>query len=79
MAVLVDDDDSGFMKVGESGEGMYSINFNRIVYSLLATTMHSIVQERFGSQSARIFRYLFPFTYLLVKVNVYTTVPVTVF
>nr|XP_060614563.1 DNA-directed RNA polymerase III subunit RPC3-like [Anolis sagrei ordinatus] len=45
-------------KSGESGGGMYVINLHKALASLATATLESIVQERFGSRCARIFRLL---------------------
>uniref|UniRef100_A0A0K8S1F2 DNA-directed RNA polymerase III subunit RPC3 n=1 Tax=Crotalus horridus TaxID=35024 RepID=A0A0K8S1F2_CROHD len=45
-------------KSGESGGGMYVINLHKGLASLATATLESIVQERFGSRCARIFRLL---------------------
>ncbi|XP_077182870.1 DNA-directed RNA polymerase III subunit RPC3 [Paroedura picta] len=57
--VLLADDPLEFVgKSGESGGGMYVINLHKALASLATATLESIVQERFGSRCARIFRLL---------------------
>ncbi|XP_072139026.1 DNA-directed RNA polymerase III subunit RPC3 [Mobula birostris] len=56
---LLSDDPMEFVgKTGESGGGMFVINLHRALASLACATVESVVQERFGSRSARIFRLL---------------------
>ncbi|XP_047399239.1 DNA-directed RNA polymerase III subunit RPC3 isoform X2 [Sciurus carolinensis] len=43
-------------KSGDSGGGMYVINLHKALTSLATATLESVVQERFGSRCARIFR-----------------------
>ncbi|KAI2655410.1 DNA-directed RNA polymerase III subunit RPC3 [Labeo rohita] len=45
-------------KTGDSGGGMYVVNLHRALANLARATLESVVQERFGSRSARIFRLL---------------------
>ncbi|XP_029927795.1 DNA-directed RNA polymerase III subunit RPC3 isoform X2 [Myripristis murdjan] len=45
-------------KSGDSGGGMYVVNLHRALANLARATLESVVQERFGSRSARIFRLL---------------------
>ncbi|XP_031643246.1 DNA-directed RNA polymerase III subunit RPC3 isoform X3 [Oncorhynchus kisutch] len=45
-------------KSGDSGGGMYVVNLQRALANLARATLESVVQERFGSRSARIFRLL---------------------
>ncbi|XP_069796703.1 DNA-directed RNA polymerase III subunit RPC3 isoform X2 [Narcine bancroftii] len=58
LALLSDDPMEFVSKTGESGGGMYMINLHRALASLACATVESVVQERFGSRSARIFRLL---------------------
>lgn len=54
---LIEEDSSQFIKrVGDSGGGQYSINMKNAFEQLVWTTIESIVTERFGSKTARIFR-----------------------
>ncbi|XP_060676830.1 DNA-directed RNA polymerase III subunit RPC3 isoform X2 [Hemiscyllium ocellatum] len=56
---LLSDDPMEFVgKSGDSGGGMFVINLHRALASLARATVESVVQERFGSRSARIFRLL---------------------
>ncbi|CAO2599295.1 DNA-directed RNA polymerase III subunit RPC3 [Lemmus lemmus] len=43
-------------KSGDSGGGMYVINLHKALASLATATLESVIQERFGSRCARIFR-----------------------
>lgn len=58
LTLLVDDPMEFVGKAGESGGGMYVVNLNRALANLARATIESVVQERFGSRSARIFRLL---------------------
>uniref|UniRef100_A0A3P9KIT3 DNA-directed RNA polymerase III subunit RPC3 n=1 Tax=Oryzias latipes TaxID=8090 RepID=A0A3P9KIT3_ORYLA len=58
LTLLVDDPMEFVGKAGESGGGMYIVNLNQALANLARATLESIVQERFGSRSARIFRLL---------------------
>ncbi|XP_057690601.1 DNA-directed RNA polymerase III subunit RPC3 isoform X2 [Corythoichthys intestinalis] len=58
LTLLVDDPMEFVSKAGESGGGMYSVNLQRALANLARATLESVVQERFGSRSARIFRLL---------------------
>ncbi|CAK6973550.1 DNA-directed RNA polymerase III subunit RPC3 [Scomber scombrus] len=58
LTLLVDDPMEFVGKAGESGGGMYVVNLNRALANLARATLESVVQERFGSRSARIFRLL---------------------
>ncbi|XP_060109041.1 DNA-directed RNA polymerase III subunit RPC3 [Heteronotia binoei] len=58
LALLADDPLEFVGKSGESGGGMYVINLHKALASLATATLESIVQERFGSRCARIFRLL---------------------
>ncbi|XP_077576534.1 DNA-directed RNA polymerase III subunit RPC3 [Stigmatopora nigra] len=58
LTLLVDDPMEFVSKAGESGGGMYSVNLQRALAKLARATLESVVQERFGSRSARIFRLL---------------------
>ncbi|XP_067878635.1 DNA-directed RNA polymerase III subunit RPC3 [Heterodontus francisci] len=56
---LLSDDPMEFIgKCGDSGGGMFVVNLHRALASLARATVESVVQERFGSRSARIFRLL---------------------
>lgn len=56
---LLSDDPMEFVgKTGDSGGGMFVINLHRALAALACATVESVVQERFGSRSARIFRLL---------------------
>ncbi|XP_029436910.1 DNA-directed RNA polymerase III subunit RPC3 isoform X3 [Rhinatrema bivittatum] len=43
---------------GDSGGGMFVVNLHKALASLASVTLESVVQERFGSRCARIFRLL---------------------
>ncbi|XP_074509650.1 DNA-directed RNA polymerase III subunit RPC3 [Sebastes fasciatus] len=58
LTLLVDDPMEFVGKAGESGGGMYVVIINRALANLARATLESVVQERFGSRSARIFRLL---------------------
>uniref|UniRef100_A0A1A8FAT5 DNA-directed RNA polymerase III subunit RPC3 n=1 Tax=Nothobranchius korthausae TaxID=1143690 RepID=A0A1A8FAT5_9TELE len=58
LTLLVDDPMEFVGKIGESGGGMFVLNLHRALANLARATLESIVQERFGSRSARIFRLL---------------------
>lgn len=58
LTLLVDDPMEFVGKAGESGGGMFAVNLHRALANLARATLESVVQERFGSRSARIFRLL---------------------
>ncbi|XP_020783679.1 DNA-directed RNA polymerase III subunit RPC3 [Boleophthalmus pectinirostris] len=58
LSLLVDDPMEFVGKAGESGGGMFVVNLHRALANLARATLESVVQERFGSRSARIFRLL---------------------
>ncbi|XP_042295368.1 DNA-directed RNA polymerase III subunit RPC3 [Sceloporus undulatus] len=58
LTLLADDPLQFVGKSGESGGGMYVINLHKALACLATATLESIVQERFGSRCARIFRLL---------------------
>lgn len=58
LTLLVDDPMEFVGKAGESGGGMFVVNLHRALTNLARATLESVVQERFGSRSARIFRLL---------------------
>ncbi|KAK0134964.1 DNA-directed RNA polymerase III subunit RPC3 [Merluccius polli] len=58
LTLLVDDPMEFVGKSGDSGGGMYVVNLHRALTNLARATLESVVQERFGSRSARIFRLL---------------------
>ncbi|KAK3551260.1 hypothetical protein QTP70_013964 [Hemibagrus guttatus] len=58
LTLLVDDPMEFVGKMGDSGGGMYVVNLHRALANLARATVESVVQERFGSRSARIFRLL---------------------
>nr|XP_020462838.1 DNA-directed RNA polymerase III subunit RPC3 [Monopterus albus] len=58
LTLLVDDPMEFVGKAGESGGGVYVVNLHRALANLARATLESVVQERFGSRSARIFRLL---------------------
>ncbi|XP_018593411.1 DNA-directed RNA polymerase III subunit RPC3 [Scleropages formosus] len=58
LSLLVDDPMEFVGKTGDSGGGMYAVNLHKALANLARATLESVVQERFGSRSARIFRLL---------------------
>ncbi|MEE6491610.1 hypothetical protein FKM82_016293 [Ascaphus truei] len=58
LSLLADDPLEFVGRSGDSGGGMFVINVHKAVASLATATLESIVQERFGSRCARIFRLL---------------------
>nr|XP_060478211.1 DNA-directed RNA polymerase III subunit RPC3 isoform X1 [Panthera onca] len=56
LTLLADDPLEFVGKSGDSGGGMYVINLHKALGSLATATLESVVQERFGSRCARIFR-----------------------
>ncbi|XP_009582155.1 PREDICTED: DNA-directed RNA polymerase III subunit RPC3, partial [Fulmarus glacialis] len=58
LTLLADDPLEFVGKSGDSGGGMYTVNLHKALASLATATLESIVEERFGSRCARIFRLL---------------------
>ncbi|KAM4690670.1 DNA-directed RNA polymerase III subunit RPC3 [Rhinophrynus dorsalis] len=58
LTLLADDPLEFVGRSGDSGGGMFVINLHKAVATLAAANLESIVQERFGSRCARIFRLL---------------------
>ncbi|TRZ05819.1 hypothetical protein HGM15179_021289 [Zosterops borbonicus] len=58
LALLADDPLEFVAKSGDSGGGTYTVNLHKALVSLATATLESIVEERFGSRCARIFRLL---------------------
>ncbi|XP_050186364.1 DNA-directed RNA polymerase III subunit RPC3 isoform X3 [Myiozetetes cayanensis] len=58
LALLADDPLEFVGKSGDSGGGTYTVNLHKALASLATATLESIVEERFGSRCARIFRLL---------------------
>ncbi|KAG7264531.1 hypothetical protein CRUP_019903 [Coryphaenoides rupestris] len=58
LTLLVDDPMEFVGKSGDSGGGMYVVNLHRALNYLARATLELVVQERYGSRSARIFRLL---------------------
>lgn len=56
LTLLADDLLEFVGKTGDSGGGMYVINLHKALASLATATLESVIQERFGSRCARIFR-----------------------
>ncbi|XP_038167952.1 DNA-directed RNA polymerase III subunit RPC3 isoform X2 [Arvicola amphibius] len=56
LTLLADDPLEFIGKSGDSGGGMYVINLHKALASLATATLESVIQERFGSRCARIFR-----------------------
>ena len=61
---LAEDSSGLLIKIGDSGGGQYTINYGNVFTSLACATLDSIVLERFGSKAARLFRYVFFFSFL---------------
>lgn len=70
-------DDSEFVnRCGDSGGGMYEINIYKSLTALCKSHIESVVQERFGSKSLRIFRILLVKKHLEQKqIEEYAMVP----
>ncbi|XP_058876897.1 DNA-directed RNA polymerase III subunit RPC3 [Acipenser ruthenus] len=58
LSLLADDPMEFVGKSGDSGGGMFVINLHKALACLAKAALESVVQERFGSRSARIFRLL---------------------
>ncbi|KAM8921735.1 DNA-directed RNA polymerase III subunit RPC3 [Pelodytes ibericus] len=58
LSLLADDPLEFVGRSGDSGGGMFVINLHKAVATLATSNLESIVQERFGSRCARIFRLL---------------------
>uniref|UniRef100_UPI0035901CF3 DNA-directed RNA polymerase III subunit RPC3 isoform X1 n=1 Tax=Myxine glutinosa TaxID=7769 RepID=UPI0035901CF3 len=58
LSLLVDDSMEVMSKYSESSGGSYVVNLHRCLHTLAQCSLVSIVQERFGSRPARIFRLL---------------------
>ncbi|XP_065587267.1 DNA-directed RNA polymerase III subunit RPC3 [Cyrtonyx montezumae] len=58
LALLAEDPLQFVAKSRDSGGGTYTVNLRTALTSLATATMESIVEERFGSRAARIFRLL---------------------
>ncbi|XP_053405654.1 DNA-directed RNA polymerase III subunit RPC3-like [Mercenaria mercenaria] len=58
LSLMTDDSMELVSKVGESGGGMFVINIMKGLTALCKSHLESVVQERFGSKSLRIFRVL---------------------
>uniref|UniRef100_A0A8C5K8K7 DNA-directed RNA polymerase III subunit RPC3 n=1 Tax=Jaculus jaculus TaxID=51337 RepID=A0A8C5K8K7_JACJA len=56
LTLLADDPLEFIGKSGDSGGGMFVINLHKALASLATATLESVIQERFGSRCARIFR-----------------------
>ncbi|XP_072038379.1 DNA-directed RNA polymerase III subunit RPC3-like [Amphiura filiformis] len=56
--LLSDDQTRILQKIGESGGGTYKIDLQKASQAICTATVESIVQERFGSKSFRIFKTL---------------------
>ena len=54
---LAQDCDGFLRRVGDAGGGEYIINLDSIIETITMSSVDSIVRERYGSKSARIFRY----------------------
>ncbi|XP_022111432.1 DNA-directed RNA polymerase III subunit RPC3-like isoform X2 [Acanthaster planci] len=65
---LLSDDQTGIVKkTDEAGGGTYIIDFQNACRALVVSTIESVVQERFGSKSFRIFKTLLLKKYLEQK------------
>ncbi|XP_029436909.1 DNA-directed RNA polymerase III subunit RPC3 isoform X2 [Rhinatrema bivittatum] len=58
LTLLADDPLEFVGRSGDSGGGMFVVNLHKALASLASVTLESVVQERFGSRCARIFRLL---------------------
>ncbi|XP_056402070.1 DNA-directed RNA polymerase III subunit RPC3 [Hyla sarda] len=58
LTLLADDPLEFVGRSGDSGGGMFVINLHKAIASLAIANLESIVQERFGSRCARIYRLL---------------------
>lgn len=58
LSILSDDSSEFVSKVGDSGGGMYCVNIFKALSALCKAHLESVVQERFGSKSLRIFKVL---------------------
>ncbi|XP_062492252.1 DNA-directed RNA polymerase III subunit RPC3 isoform X4 [Pezoporus occidentalis] len=58
LTLLADDPLEFVGKARDSGGGMFTVNLHKALASLATATLESIVEERFGSRCARIFRLL---------------------
>ncbi|XP_032804562.1 DNA-directed RNA polymerase III subunit RPC3 isoform X1 [Petromyzon marinus] len=58
LSLLADDPMEFVTKSGESGGGTFIVNLLKSLKTMARCTLESIVQERFGSRAARIFRLL---------------------
>ncbi|KAK2159751.1 hypothetical protein LSH36_147g08032 [Paralvinella palmiformis] len=58
LKIIVEDSTNFLLKVGDSAGGMYTIDFNKCYTTLCKAHIMSVVQERFGSKSSRIYRLL---------------------
>ncbi|KAM6395204.1 DNA-directed RNA polymerase III subunit RPC3 [Rhynochetos jubatus] len=58
LTLLADDPLEFVGKSGDSGGGTYTVNLHKALASLATAALESIVEERFGSRCARIFRLL---------------------
>lgn len=67
LSLLVELSEEFVSRIGDSGGGIYCINFKKAAASLAKAAITSVVQERFGSKSARIFRLLLMKRYLEQK------------
>ncbi|XP_014664072.1 PREDICTED: DNA-directed RNA polymerase III subunit RPC3-like isoform X2 [Priapulus caudatus] len=65
---LLTEDSAEFVgKLGESGGGTYTVNIKKAITEQAKATIESVVQERFSSKAARIFRLLLRKKYLEQK------------
>ncbi|KAM4644399.1 DNA-directed RNA polymerase III subunit RPC3 isoform 3-T3 [Amazona ochrocephala] len=67
LTLLADDPLEFVGKARDSGGGMFTVNLHKALASLATATLESIVEERFGSRCARIFRLLLRKKYLEQK------------
>lgn len=58
LSVLADDPVRFLIKTGDQGGGTYAVNVGGIKDTLCEQTIESVVRERFGSRSLRVFRLL---------------------
>ncbi|XP_033634407.1 DNA-directed RNA polymerase III subunit RPC3-like [Asterias rubens] len=67
LKLLAEDQNEMITKTGEMGGGTYTIDFQQSCRALAISTIESIVLERFGSKSSRIFKTLLLKKYLEQK------------
>ena len=56
LRLLTDDRVRWVDRVGDSGGGQYQVDIRKVVSALVEANMEHIIQERFNSKAARVFR-----------------------